>query len=144
MTVVDCSAEVSTPNRGLGRPGIALLIGILALGIVLRLVSFVTDPSLRLDEVRIALNVATRSFGQLLPPLDYQQSAPPLFLWVEKALTVLFGLSDSTLRLFPLAAGVSLLLLTYGTFRRFVGAPAAVWGPRSLQLRPFWCITRQP
>ena len=78
--------------------------------------------------MRIALNVATRSFGQLLPPLDYQQSAPPLFLWVEKALTVLFGLSDSTLRLFPLAAGVSLLLLTYGTFRRFVGAPAAVLG----------------
>jgi 4-amino-4-deoxy-L-arabinose transferase-like glycosyltransferase len=136
VTVVDCSAEVSTRDQALGRPGVALLIGILALGIALRLVSFLTGRSLGLDEVRIALNVATRSFGQLLPPLDYQQSAPPLFLWIEKALTLLFGVNDWTLRLLPLAAGLFLLLLTYGTFRRFVGPAAAVLGTAFAAVSP--------
>jgi 4-amino-4-deoxy-L-arabinose transferase-like glycosyltransferase len=80
------------------------LVVLIAAG--LRLVHYVGQPTLWLDEARIALNVAGRSWGGLLRPLDYDQSAPPLFLWLEKLAIGLGGPNELALRAPALLAGV--------------------------------------
>ena len=61
-----------------------LFLGALALGVAVRAVDYLNCRSLGLDEARLAVNVASRSFLGLLQPLDLDQSAPPLFLWGER------------------------------------------------------------
>jgi hypothetical protein len=46
------------------------LIGVLAVGVLLRIVQFLQRPSLALDETRLALNIAARTVPQLMRPLD--------------------------------------------------------------------------
>lgn len=91
------------------------LFGLLAIavGIGVRLADFAGRRSLWLDEAMLALNVVTRSLRSLLRPLDYQQAAPPLFLWMEHAMVRLFGVSEVTLRVVPLLAGVGVLILVW-------------------------------
>src|SRR5690348_1949428 len=62
----------------------------------------------------LALNVATRSFGELLRPLSLEQTAPPAFLWILKTLTLLLGMNEFALRALPLVAG---LVLPYAVWR---------------------------
>jgi hypothetical protein len=61
----------------------------------------------------LALNIATRSFGELLRPLDYVQVATVPFLWGERLITLILGVSGYSLRLIPLAAGIGLLWVVY-------------------------------
>ena len=53
---------------------------IIGLGIILRLVQYLYNRSLWLDEASLALNVIEKSFSGLLQPLGYDQMAPPLKL----------------------------------------------------------------
>ncbi len=89
----------------------ALLALLVLIGIALRLRHYSTGRSLWLDEAMLALNIIERSFGELLQPLDYAQGAPLGFLLVQKAITLIFGPSEHTLRLFPLISGLVSLLL---------------------------------
>jgi hypothetical protein len=57
---------------------------LLLAGIGFRLIQFFTARSLWLDESMLGLNIASRSLGELLRPLDYNQVAPPLFLWLGR------------------------------------------------------------
>src|SRR5690606_2063245 len=43
----------------------------------------------------------------LLQPLDNGQICPLLFLWIERAVVMLLGFSEHSLRLFPLACGMA-------------------------------------
>lgn len=97
---------------------------LVAVGIALRLGAYVKHPSLGLDEARLALNLGTRSYAGLLRPLDFDQSAPLLFLWLQRAVTDLVGMHDWALRLLPLAAGIGLLVLVPRVFRRLLGPGA--------------------
>lgn len=103
---------------GVDRQRLAFL-GALALGIAVRAVDLLNCRSLGLDEARLAVNIASRSFLQLLTPLDMDQSAPPLFLWGER-LVLLLGRSDCALRLLPLTAGIAAAVLMYPFARRFL------------------------
>ncbi|HEX4634101.1 MAG TPA: glycosyltransferase family 39 protein [Gemmatimonadales bacterium] len=85
----------------------ALLL-VLVLGAVYRLVPFFQNPSLIVDDAMLALNVATRSFGGLLRPLDLYQAASPAFLWALKLLTLGLGVNEFALRALPLLAGLVL------------------------------------
>src|SRR4051794_39932833 len=90
------------------RPDVIVVIGLLTAlvsGPVLRLVLYCQGRSLLIDEARLSLNIASRSFFGLVGPLDHDQSAPILFLWIEKGATILFGVNEYSLRLFPLLAG---------------------------------------
>jgi hypothetical protein len=98
----------------------------LALGVALRAPLYLANPSLLLDEARLALNIASRDFAGLTRPLDYDQTAPLLFLWATKALTLLFGATELALRAIPFAAGLAMLPLTYLVARRVVGREAGV------------------
>src|SRR5688500_16371480 len=77
--------------------------------------------SLWTDEATLALNIATRPFGELLTPLDYHQTAPVGYLWAARAATGLFGVSEHSLRLVPLLAGCTLLVVVWRLAERLLG-----------------------
>lgn len=101
---------------------------IVALAVILRLVQYLHDRSLFLDEAFVATNIAQRSFAGLLQELTYDQRAPAGFLLAVKAACVAFGRSDLMLRLLPLLAGCAAAALFYGMARCYVSRGAALLG----------------
>ena len=99
---------------------------LLALGVALRLALYFSRSSLSIDETSLALDIGTHSFAQLLHPLSSLQTAPPLYLETTKLATVLFGMSESSLRLVPLVCGVALSVVTWRVARRLLPEPAAI------------------
>jgi hypothetical protein len=106
--------------KRLTRLGLATT-GVLLIGAVVRLVGYFRNPSLSGDEAMLALSIGRRSFRELLQPLDYGQVAPVPFVWAERALTLVGGMSSSTLRLIPLLAGIALLWGVYRVGSRLLG-----------------------
>jgi hypothetical protein len=101
-----------------------LLVG---LGIALRLFHYLRDPSVWHDEAALIVNVLRHNFAELLGPLMWNEAAPPLFLWLERAVVLIFGDSTLALRLIPfLGSCVSLLLLAAVAVRR-LPARGAFW-----------------
>jgi hypothetical protein len=90
-------------------------------GVLLRLRSYLLNPSFWADEASLALNLVNRTFGQLTQPLDYQQGAPIGFLFIEKFLMTLLGNNEYALRLFPLVAGILAVYLVYRLSREHFG-----------------------
>jgi 4-amino-4-deoxy-L-arabinose transferase-like glycosyltransferase len=109
---------------------------ILVLGFLLQAPLYFARPSLLLDEARVALNIGARSWWQLTQPLDYDQTAPLLFLWFGKAASVVGGVNEYTLRLLPFIAGASLPLLVYVVGRRVLDARLGILGAALTALSP--------
>ena len=101
---------------------ICSLLGV-GLGVLIRLVQYLSNRSLWFDEVALGLNLLDRSYLELLEALDYNQAAPPLFLWIEKFAIETWGSHEYSLRLFPLIGG----LLSLGLFYRFTQNFAQGW-----------------
>jgi 4-amino-4-deoxy-L-arabinose transferase-like glycosyltransferase len=99
---------------------------LIAAGALIRLSQFLQRPSLSVDEAMLALSVGSRSYGGLLRPLDYDQTAPLLFLWVTRFVTQLGGMNEMTLRALPLVAGLVLPLVVWRVARRLMEVPAAL------------------
>lgn len=78
----------------------------MAIALVLRIVIYFQNRNLFIDEANVARNVFERSFTGLIKPLDYEQFAPPLFLWITKLSTLFFGMNEWALRLFPLLSSI--------------------------------------
>lgn len=76
-------------------------ISIAFVGFVFVGIQFFANRSFWMDEAALALNVLSKSYSELLLPLDHYQVAPPLFLWVEKTAYYLFGPGERSLRFFP-------------------------------------------
>ncbi len=94
-------------RRWLDLASIAFLAG----GAGLRLYQWSLGRGLWVDEAFLAVNVQTRGLGGLLQPLEYNQSAPYLFLAGTDLITSLFGYDERVLRLLPLAASLATLVL---------------------------------
>ncbi len=109
---------------------------VVGLGLGLRVLLFLAGYSLGLDEARLALNIATRPYGHLLSRLDLDQSAPLLFLWLERLSVQLFGVNEFALRLIPLAAGLGSVPLAFTVFRRLLGARGALLGTGVVAFAP--------
>lgn len=99
----------------------AVLIG---MGIVLRVVDYAGNRSLWLDEAAFARNVVDRSFSELLLPLDYLQTPPIGFLFLEKCAIAVLGNSEYAFRLLPLFAGISSLFLANAVAKRSIDSKA--------------------
>ena len=97
-----------------------------AVGVLLRLVRYLTDRPLWGDEAMIAVNVLGRGFGGLIGPLDFFQVAPVGFLWIERALVELLGPSTWSLRLFPACCAMASVPLFVGLARSLLGRRAAL------------------
>ena len=87
-----------------------IIISLILIGGSLRLKHFLENRSLWLDEAALAINIAQRSFDQILSS-TYRDSqlaptAPIGFLVVEKIMIRLFGLSESAWRFIPFAVSI--------------------------------------
>ena len=102
-----------------------IAISAIVVGVALRIIEFMRDRPLWLDEAMLALNIAARSFVQLARPLDYDQSAPLAYLWGERLAVVIGGINERSLRVLPFIAGLAVLPVVWGVARRVAGASAA-------------------
>ena len=91
----------------------------LLLGIAIRLSQYLSGRSLWFDEVAVILNLQERTYGELLGSLNYEQAAPPLFLWIEKFALETLGNNEYSLRLYPLLGGLLSLVVFYHFTRQY-------------------------
>ena len=107
---------------GIGKnPWFKVLTGALLIaGLLLRLLLYLRNRNLWLDEAMLVRNILDRGPMELLNPLDYNQGAPILFLLLIKAATALFGSSELSLRLVPLLASLISLPLFILVSRYFL------------------------
>ena len=133
MRTVDVASERARPGGSARTAGSWSLLhstwviaGVLAFGAALRLVRYLSDRSLWLDESYLAINLMTRSYRSLLETLDYNQGAPIGFLWAERLMLDLFGDSELALRFFPLLVGLASLGLFYLVSRQVLRAGALI------------------
>jgi hypothetical protein len=62
----------------------AVVVTAIVIGVMMRVIEFSHGRPLWLDEAMLSLSIASKSFGQLVRPLDYDQSAPLLYLWLDR------------------------------------------------------------
>ncbi|RYD58734.1 MAG: hypothetical protein EOP56_03870 [Sphingobacteriales bacterium] len=105
-----------------------LAFAIMIIGVGLRLMVYLQNRNLILDEANVARNIFERGFSALVKPLSYEQYAPPIFLWILKLSAALFGYSEQVLRLYPIIAGIVALFLLYKVGKE-IGGLRAVWYP---------------
>ncbi len=86
------------------------ILAIIAIGLLIRIIQYLVNRSIWLDEAMLALNIMEKNVFQLFGPLDRDQAAPYLFLLVEKILSILFGSSEFVLRFFPLLSSITALI----------------------------------
>jgi hypothetical protein len=98
--------------------------GLVVIGAILRVITYLQRPSLWLDEAMVALNIGRRSYSQLMAPLDYNQLAPVPWLWLEKSMVDLGGMHELALRAPALIAGVLLSWMVWRAGLHLVGE----WG----------------
>lgn len=86
-----------------------ILLSIILTSVFVSLTMNLGDRSLWLDEAMLAFSVSQRSLGDLTSEmLDWDQSAPVIYLYLVKVITVLLGNTEFTLRLLSF---ISFLLL---------------------------------
>ncbi len=95
----------------------ALLI---AVGVAIRLRQYFANVSLEVAEAELSLNLISRTFSQLLLPLDLDQAAPVGFLWIQRFLIDSFGPAEMVLRAFPTFCGIASLFMIRALVRRFL------------------------
>jgi hypothetical protein len=61
-----------------------ILLLVVFAGIIIRIYAQFYMPAFNVDEIALADNIKHKSFLELLFPLNNSQSAPPLFLWLQK------------------------------------------------------------
>ena len=105
--------------------GIALGI-VLLLGTTLRLFEYFRNRPLWLDETMLALGIGRNGYAGLAGSLDYDQTAPPLFLWILKTVSLVAGMSEYALRLLPLLAGLAIPWVVWRVVRALGGPVAGV------------------
>jgi len=104
----------------------AVAWSVILCGWVLRLFRYFQASPLAVDEQLVTLNIVRRSFAGLLSPLSLAQSAPPLFLWVERGAVLFGGVNEYALRLVPLTCGLLFLPLTWRLAERLLCSRAAL------------------
>jgi len=119
------SAPATSQAGFLSNPALLKLTwAAVGLGCLLRVVEYLLNRSLWLDEAYLALNILHRPWAGLLRPLDNHQGAPLIFLLLEKLASLRLGSSEYALRLLPLLAGIVSMLLFYKLATRAISGIA--------------------
>ena len=105
---------------------LVMLLGLLLIGILPRLNTYLAHFPLWIDEAMVALNIGARSYVGLAQPLSYDQAAPLLFLWLERLASRVGGMNEYALRAIPLLSGVALIPVTWCAARRAFGVREAL------------------
>jgi hypothetical protein len=99
----------------------------ISLGVLARSLRYVLRFPLWDDETFLCVSLYQRSFLELLEPLARHQVAPFLFLWLEKAMIVLFGYNELSLRFVPFVVSIASVFLFAHLVRRLVKGPTQVF-----------------
>lgn len=102
-------------------------IAIVAAGLVLRVIVFLQNRDLILDEVNLIRNLHERSFAELLRPLDYNQFAPIPFILFSKLEFVIFGGYEWAVRIYPLVTGLLALIAFYFLLKKLQLFPGGIY-----------------
>lgn len=105
---------------------LALLI--LLAGVVFRVWVYLEDRNLIIDEANVARNIYERGFVGLAKPLSYEQYAPPIYLWLTKLSTILFGMGELALRLYPFICGLLACYVLYKLIHKLMPVQG-LWYP---------------
>lgn len=92
--------------------------------IVLRLQQFALNPAVWIDELWILRNITRKNFLELTGTLTDVQAAPPIFLWIERAIWLVFGDNIFALRALPLVASCIMVTLLVPFGRGLIRMPA--------------------
>lgn len=120
---------------GNSRQTVALAV-VVGLGAALRLSLVLSRHALSEDDAMLAVNVAARTYAELLEPLHYGQVAPVLHLWLLRLAGELGGMNDLALRFVPLLAGVILPFATWRLARHLLDPWHAVLVATFVALAP--------
>jgi len=125
---VSTSTDVATEMRAsaVPVPSRTVLWAVVGIGAIVRMEQFAARGSVWSDEAMLVLNIASRSFGELVAPLNHDQYAPALFLWIERLAVLAGGVSEWTLRAVPLLSGILLIIVVGILTRRLLGDTAAL------------------
>jgi hypothetical protein len=105
-------------------------------GILFRVLQYLGNRSLWLDEALLAPSILTHSFGELFDPFAANPT-PFGFLILVKLTVTAVGESELALRLVPLAAGIASVLLFASVARRLLPDAAAVVSTSLFGVSPF-------
>jgi hypothetical protein len=94
-------------------------------------------PSLWIDEIALSMNVIMHPLLALAQKLDFQQLAPLGFMWMQRLIVDLAGVSERTLRLFPLIAGCLSVVAVWDMSRRFLDRYGALIAAALIGFAPF-------
>src|SRR5262249_53968779 len=100
-------------------------LGLVALGIGLRLVRYLLNFPLWCDETMLASNLLGRGWTDLARPLDYRQVCPIGFLGLEWLAVSSLGFSELVLRIGPVASAIASVPLFAFLARRVLGTGSA-------------------
>jgi hypothetical protein len=127
LAVIRSASSNAETRRWQVRLGPGVVAALFVLGITARLCTYLSCTSYWYDEAYILLNVTHRTCGELLRPLDDQQAAPPLFLFLLRGLYLLDGSPEWLMRLPASVAGMAALALAVPLARQIVGRRGWVW-----------------
>ena len=101
-------------------------IGIIFVGIVLRLIFYSYDRPFWNDECALALNLVDFNFLNCFKSLNYGQAAPPLFLIISETFTKFIPDIELSLRFFPLISSILSLFVFYDLSRRILNKKSTI------------------
>ncbi len=91
-----------------------IILLILLGGIIIRIYSTFFIQTFNVDEISLGTNIKHSDYIRLLYPLEYRQSAPPLFLWIEKFFTQILPFPFwIKIKIFTLLCSIISVLLFY-------------------------------
>src|SRR5579863_4334225 len=94
------------------------------------------ERSLWLDETWVANSVLQPALSGMFNYPDWLQTTPPLFLLLERGVVQVFGLSNFTLRIIPLALSLVAVGALMAAASRVVSPPFAVLGGALMAFHP--------
>jgi hypothetical protein len=109
---------------------------LLALGTAIRLWIYFSALPLRIDEVRLAMNLLERSYADLFEPLRHGQAAPLGFLLAGKLIADLGGDNELAYRLLPVLSGILGLWVFWRIARRYLLPAGAVISLAAISMSP--------
>src|SRR5438552_12039300 len=116
---------VALPERA--PKAVWLVPAVVLSALVLRSYHCLRVPAVWHDEAALVVNLLDKDFVGLLGPLRWHEAAPPLFLWIERAVVLILGDDILALRLFPFLANCAALLLMASVSRSLLPAAAVPW-----------------
>ena len=107
MPAGEFSGGVDSHRMGKSNRLVVAIALVVFLGIGLRVVQYVANTSLWLDEIALVMGILDSDLVALLTqPLPFDQVAPKGFLLIQKLSVLAFGSSDYVLRLLPFLSSI--------------------------------------